>query len=149
MWCSNISIIIFWIMTHIQIALCHLVKELMRLNGAFCVVLLLLKVQSLTLTQWKIATLVRLEGSKHTRWIKRNYTHLLNDLCFVLMVEVVGRLLSLDDLHERWQYLPHCSCLLPHLCCCVTLLSKLNGCHFSFSPGKWCLQCSGTLQLCH
>lgn len=47
--------------------------------------------------------------------------------------------------------------LIAHTLCliCAAVLfrtsafSKLNCCHFGFSPGKWCLQCNGTLHISH
>jgi len=76
-------------------------------------------------------------GSQHVQRIKPTFTHLPNDLRFVLMAGVVGCHLSLDDLLERWQCVPHRSCLV-YAAALVwkSTFSKLNGCHFSLSPGK-------------
>lgn len=52
------------------------------------------------------------------------------------MAGVVGCYLFLSDLPERWQCLTHCSCVAPHLRRSGSLVFELNGCHFSFSPGK-------------
>ncbi len=113
---------------------------------------MLFKVQSLTLSEWKIVVLFRLEGSQHTQRIKHHFAHLPNGLCSVLMAGIVGRHLSLDDLLERWQRLPHCSHLVPHVRCSALLeerIFKVEWLSFQFSPGKRCLQCNGTLHLGH
>lgn len=48
-------------------------------------------------------------------------------------------------------------CFIAHTLCLIyaavplwtSVFSKLNCCHFSFSPGKWCLECNGTLHISH
>lgn len=114
--------------------------------------LMLVKVQSLTLSKWKIVMLCRLEESKHKQRIKHHFVLLPNGLCFVLMAGVVDCHLSLDDLFEQWQCLPHCLYLLPHLRCIalgVEHIFHVEWLSFQFSSGKRCSQCNGTLHLGH
>ena len=114
--------------------------------------LMLLKVQSLTLSEWRIVMLFRLEGSQHTQRIKDHFAHLPNGLCFVAMAGIVGRHLSLDDLLERWRCLAHCSYRAPHLRCSALLedrVFQVEWLSFQFSPVKRCSQCNGTLHLGH
>lgn len=123
-------------------------------NGSECsflywLSLMLLKVQSLTLSEWQIVMVFKLERSQHTQHIKHHFAHLSNSLCFVLMARIVGRHLSLDDLLERWQCRAHCSYLARHLCCSALLEEHLFHVEwFQFRPGKRCLQ-NGTLHLGH
>lgn len=115
------------ITTHLQIAHCHLVETAYGNEKSFLywLSLMMLKVQSFTLSEWKIVILFRLEGSQHTQRIKHHFVQLPNGLCFVLMAGIVGRHLSLDDPFERWQRLPHCSYLVCHLCCSAVLEERV------------------------
>lgn len=142
------------IMTHLQIARCHLVGTNYGSEWSFLywLSLMLLKVQSLTLSEWQIVMLFRLEGSQHTQRIKHHFAHPPNGLCFVLMAGIVGRHLSLEYLLERWQCLAHCSYLAFHLRCSALVEERffqVEWLSFQFSPGKRCSQCNGTLHLGH
>lgn len=137
-----------------QIAHCPLVETACGGEWIFLywLSLMLLKVQSLTLSEWQIGMQFRLEGSQHTQRIKHYFAHLPNSPCVVLMPGMAGRHLSLDDLLERWQCLTHCSYLAPHLHCSAVLeerVFRVEWLSFLLCPGKRCSQCNGTLHLGH
>lgn len=117
---SYINTISLPIEIHLQIARCHLVETE---YGRWCSFLYwfpltTLKVQLLTLSEWQIVIVFKLEGSQHTQRINRHLAHLPNSLCFVLMASIVGHHLSSDGLLEWWQRQAHCSYRVHHLCYC-------------------------------
>lgn len=119
----------------------------MGVNGSFLYWLsaMSLKVQSLTLSCWKIATLYGLEGSQHTRRTK--HPHCSISKWWVLCVD--GRNCGLSPVTRwpAWKMKMSTSLHMPFASSRRQRVFRVEWSSFQSSPGKWLSQFNGTLHL--